>query len=82
MMPFDLALPVASVVALLAVVSYLVLPRIQMRTYNRTHGGLRVIEVAFILSRPAAHRTQQRDKAAVSTEFVIYVTLKTAARSA
>ncbi len=71
-MPFDLSLSAAAILAcgLLAVLAafiYLGFPHIRVRTYNQTHGGLRVAEVAFILSRPQT----------AATEFVIYMTVKT-----
>ena len=85
-MPFDLSLPLfaASGLALGAVVTYFGWPHIRMRTYNKTHGDLRVVEVAFMLSRPARPflpATQpnhgKSDAGARGTEFVIYMTLKT-----
>ena len=71
----------ASGVALGAIVTYFGWPHIRMRTYNKTHGGLRVVEVAFILS-PAgrSRRAASGGKSEVvrpATEFVIYMTLKT-----
>jgi hypothetical protein len=83
-MPFDLALPIASAaVALLAVATYVGGPRIRMRTYNRVHNGLRVVEVAFMLTRGRrALRAGETGSGAArpATEFVIYLTLKTASR--
>ena len=96
-MPFDLSLPVYAVsaafaVALLAVARHIG-RNIRLRTYNKIHGGLRVIEVALILSPTARERALSRaDRhvpaaaAQVATaqvakakaaEFVIYMTLKT-----
>jgi hypothetical protein len=80
-MPFDLALPLyaACGLALVAVMTMLEWPRIRMRTYSKTHGGLRVMEIAFILQRapdtrvPAIRKVEPSSRA----EFVIYVTLKT-----
>lgn len=79
-MTFDLAMPIyaASGVTLLAVFAYFGWPKVRIRTYNKTHGGLRVLEIAVILSKSAGYR--QAATAQVSTpttEFVIYVTLKT-----
>ena len=56
---FDLSLPLfaASGLALGAILTYFGWPHIRMRTYNKTHGGLRVVEVAFILS--PAHRARR-----------------------
>ncbi len=82
-MPFDLSLPLSAsallacglVAAVLAAFTYFGLPHVRVRTYNKTHGGLRVAEVAFILSRPAALPRPKGARAAA--EFVIYMTLKT-----
>jgi hypothetical protein len=85
-MPFDLSLPLfaASGLALAAVVTYFGWPHIRVRTYNKTHGDLRVIEVALMLSRsarpflPAAQPTSGKSANRVpGAEFVIYMTLKT-----
>jgi hypothetical protein len=85
-MPFDLSLPLfaASGIALGAIVTYFGWPHIRMRTYNKTHGDLRVIEVAFMLSRtarpflPAAQSNHGKSAGpAHGAEFVIYMTLKT-----
>jgi hypothetical protein len=75
-MPFDVTLPISavSVLALVAALAWtgrLVVPRIQMRAQNEKHGGLRVIELALVLSPAAAA------KAARATEFGVYITLKT-----
>ncbi len=79
-MTFELSLPIfaASGLTLLAALTYLGWPKLQIRTYNKMHGGLRVLEVAVILSRSI--RLQQHANAEGSapiTEFVIYITLKT-----
>jgi len=79
-MPFDFALPIASVIALLAAATYLGRPRIRMRTYNHRHGGLRVIEVALILTRAGRVGAPASAVQRQAAEFVIYMTLKTAAR--
>jgi len=85
-MPFDLSLPLfaASGLALAAIVTYLGWPHIRVRTYNKTHGDLRVIEVALMLSRsarpflPAAQPNHDKPANRVpGAEFVIYMTLKT-----
>jgi hypothetical protein len=85
-MPFDLSLPLfaATGLALAAVVTYLGWPHIRVRTYNKTHGDLRVIEVALMLSRsarpflPAAQPNHGKSANRVpGAEFVIYMTLKT-----
>ncbi len=85
-MPFDLSLPLfaASGLALAALVTYLGWPHIRVRTYNKTHGDLRVIEVALMLSRsarpflPAAQSNHGKSANRVpGAEFVIYMTLKT-----
>ena len=88
-MPFDLSLPffAAFGLALGAVLTYLGWPHIRIRTYNKTHGNLRVVEVALILTPPARARqtvssaTRQPvanpEKSRSGTEFVIYMTLKT-----
>lgn len=86
-MPFDLSLPLvaATVLALAALVTWLGLPHVRVRTYNKTHGDLRVIEVALMLSRSPARRflaatTSNPGKSteqAPGAEFVIYMTLKT-----
>jgi hypothetical protein len=80
-MPFDLALPLAACgLALVAVLTTLEWPKIRVRLYNKTHGGLHVMEIAFILLRgatgpePAMGATKPSPRGA---EFVIYVTLKT-----
>ena len=41
----------ATALALAALITWLGLPHIRVRTYNKTHGDLRVIEVALMLSR-------------------------------
>jgi len=86
-MPFDLSLSIsaafaACAVALLAssvvaVARHLGRPHIRLRTYNKIHGGLRVIEVALILSRAARARAIGEADRRGSAEFVIYMTLKT-----
>jgi hypothetical protein len=84
-MPFDLSLPLfaASGLALGAIVTYFGWPHIRMRTYNKTHGDLRVVEIAFMLSRarpflPAAQSGLGKSAdQAPGAEFVIYMTLKT-----
>ena len=84
-MPFDLSLPLfaATGLALAAIVTYLGWPHIRVRTYNKTHGDLRVIEVALMLSRsarpflPAAQPNSGKSSDRVpGAEFVIYMTLK------
>jgi hypothetical protein len=84
-MPFDLSLPLfaATGLALVALVTYLGWPHIRVRTYNKTHGDLRVIEVALMLSRsarpflPAAQPNHGKSANRVpGAEFVIYMTLK------
>jgi hypothetical protein len=85
-MPFDLSLPIylACGLTLLAVLTTFELPKIQVRTYNKTHGGLHVTEIAFILLRPVGTRQpamretdRPPDRPPPSAEFVIYITLKT-----
>jgi hypothetical protein len=86
-MPFDLSLPLiaASALAVAALITWLGLPHIRVRTYNKTHGDLRVIELALMLSRspfrpflPATQSNQGKSgESAPGAEFVIYVTLKT-----
>jgi hypothetical protein len=85
-MPFELSLPLfaASGLALGVLITYFGWPHIRMRTYNKTHGDLRVVEIAFILSRsarpflPAAQSNQGKTAGRVpGAEFVIYMTLKT-----
>jgi len=84
-MPFDLSLPIfaATGLALAAIVTYFGWPHIRVRTYNKTHGDLRVIEVALMLSRsarpflPAAQSNHGKSAdRAPGAEFVIYMTLK------
>jgi hypothetical protein len=86
-MPFDLSLPLfaATGLALAAIVTYVGLPHIRLRTYNKTHGDLRVIEVALMLSRSpvrsflsaAPSNNGKSADQAPGAEFVIYMTLKT-----
>ena len=84
-MPFDLSLPLfaASGLALGAIVTYFGWPHIRMRTYNKTHGDLRVVEIAFMLSRVRPFLTAAQSNHGKSAdqvpgaEFVIYMTLKT-----
>ena len=85
-MPFELSLPLfaASGLALGVLITYFGWPHIRMRTYNKTHGDLRVVEIAFILSRSArpffSAAQSSHGKAAgrvPGAEFVIYMTLKT-----
>jgi hypothetical protein len=84
-MPFDLSLPLfaATGLALAALVTYFGWPHIRVRTYNKTHGDLRVIEVALMLSRsarpflPAAQPNHGKSAdRGPGAEFVIYMTLK------
>jgi hypothetical protein len=84
-MPFDLSLPLfaATGLALAALVTYFGWPHIRVRTYNKTHGDLRVIEVALMMSRsarpflPAAQANHGKSADRVpGAEFVIYMTLK------
>jgi hypothetical protein len=84
-MPFDLSLPLfaATGLALAALVTYWGWPHIRVRTYNKTHGDLRVIEVALMMSRsarpflPAAQANHGKSANRVpGAEFVIYMTLK------
>jgi hypothetical protein len=84
-MPFDLSLPLfaATGLALAALVTYFGWPHIRVRTYNKTHGDLRVIEVALMMSRSArpflpatqANHGKSADRVP-GAEFVIYMTLK------
>jgi len=86
-MPFELSLPLvaATALALVGLVTWLGLPNIRVRTYNKTHGDLRVVEVAVIMSRyhvrPFLGVTQgnqgKTGERAPGAEFVIYMTLKT-----
>jgi hypothetical protein len=86
-MPFDLSLPLvaATGLALAALITWIGLPHIRVRTYNKTHGDLRVVEVALMLSRspvrpllPAAQPNSGKPaEPAPGAEFVIYMTLKT-----
>jgi hypothetical protein len=86
-MPFDLSLPLvaATALAIAAAITWIGLPHIRVRTYNKTHGDLRVIEVALMLSRspvrpfqPATPSNQGKPgNPAPGAEFVIYMTLKT-----
>jgi hypothetical protein len=86
-MPFDLSLPLvaATALAIAALVTWIGLPHIRIRTYNKTLGDLRVIEVALMLSRsparpflPAAQPNSGKStEPAPGAEFVIYMTLKT-----
>jgi len=85
-MPFDLSLPLFAAfgLALGAIVTYFGWPHIRMRTYNKTLGDLRVIEIAFMLSRPTRPflpapqpNPGQPASPAPGAEFVIYMTLKT-----
>jgi hypothetical protein len=86
-MPFDLSLPLvaATGLALAAIVTWIGWPHIRVRTYNKTHGDLRVIEVALMLSRspirsflPAAQSNHGKgSEQPPGAEFVIYMTLKT-----
>jgi hypothetical protein len=52
-MPFNLPILTASAIAVIAVLSLLGWPRLRLRTHSQAHGGLRVIELALILSRTA-----------------------------
>ena len=86
-MPFDLSLPfvAATALAVAALITWLGLPHIRVRTYNKTHGDLRVIEVALMLSRspvrsflPATQSNPGKSgDPSPGAEFVIYMTLKT-----
>ncbi len=86
-MPFDLSLPLiaATALALAGLITWLGLPHIRVRTYNKTHGDLRVVEVALMLSRspfrpflPATQSNQGKaGQPAPGAEFVIYMTIKT-----
>ena len=84
-MPFDLSLPLFAAfgLALGALVTYFGWPHVRVRTYNKTHGDLRVIEVALMLSRAArpflsaTQSNQGKAGPAPGAEFVIYMTLKT-----
>lgn len=80
-MPFDLALPLYTACGLAIVAAFTLRewPRIRVRTYNKAHGDLRVMEIALILQRAPAVRAHAIRKIEPSSraEFVIYVTLKT-----
>jgi hypothetical protein len=83
-MPFDISLPIyaasaACAVAALAALRHLGRPHVRLRTYNKIHGGLRVVEIALILSRAAGARAigEAGRHAQAKAEFVIYMTLKT-----
>lgn len=52
-MPFNLPILTASAIAVIAALSLLGWPRLRLRTYSHAHGGLRVVELALILSRSA-----------------------------
>jgi hypothetical protein len=78
-MPFDTSLPIyaASGLALLALISYVGWPRIRVRTYNKAFGGLRVMELAVVLSRAAGLRRHAAvERLTPTAEVVVYVTLK------
>jgi hypothetical protein len=77
----DAVLPIyaASALALVAVATYLGRPHVRVRTHNECHNGLRVIEVAFIVSRAARGRALASD-APPAAECAIYVTLKSGNR--
>jgi len=55
-MPFDLSLPAcaAFAIAAIALLSLFGWPQLRLRAYNQVHGGLRVIEIALVLSRAGA----------------------------
>jgi hypothetical protein len=55
-MPFDLSLPAyaAFAIAGIALLSRFGWPQLRLRAYNKVHGGLRVIEIALVLSRTGA----------------------------
>jgi hypothetical protein len=55
-MPFDLSLPAyaAFILAGLALLSRFGWPHLRLRAYNQVHGGLRVIEIALVLSHAGA----------------------------
>lgn len=76
-MPLYFALPIASVIAVTALVAFIGRPRIHLRTYNKAYGGLRVVEVAFTFSRAGRPIRAGAKADPRSTEFVIYMTLKT-----
>ena len=61
-MPFDLSLPIyaAASVGLVAAAHFFARPHIRLRTYNKVHGGLRVVEIALI--QPARPRDRRRDQ--------------------
>jgi len=80
-MAFDLSLPIyaASGLALIALIGYLGRPRIRIRTYNKAFGGLRVMEIALVLSRAAGMRRHAAmEHLTPAAEIVVYVTLKAA----
>jgi hypothetical protein len=80
------ALPIyaASAAALVvAVVTYFGRPHIRVRTHNECHNGLRVIEIAFIVSRAVRRRaasTASDSAPQTAGECAIYVTLKSGSR--
>ena len=85
-MSFDLALPIyaASAAALVAAATLVGRPRIRLRTSNQTIGGLRVVEIAFMLTRAGRRQVvEAADQSAAGTaaEFVIYMTLKTSRKT-
>jgi hypothetical protein len=78
-MPFDLSLPIyaASGLALVAFIGYVGRPKIRIRTYNKAFGGLRVMEIALVLSRAAGTKGHTGlERLTPSAEVVVYVTLK------
>ena len=78
----ETALPIyaASAVALLAVATFLGRPHIRVRTHSECHNGLRVIEIALIVSRAARSRAPAPDAGPPAAECAIYVTLKSGNR--
>ena len=80
-MPLELSLPFLALSgAALTAVAYRFWPRIAVRTHAEKHHGIGIREIAVSLTRPRFAAATGPDGGRPTTEFVIYMTLKSCNR--
>ena len=80
-MPLELSLPFLALSgAALTAVAYRFWPRIAVRTHAEKHHGIGIREIAVSVTRPRLVAAAGLDGGRPTTEFVIYMTLKSCNR--